>query len=122
MNKNKLDRAGIVGRFSPPASVVAEMSHMYRNLHILLKQTSFQPKDPDSLASTFSDGLRARVRNVATGEELSLAIPADTLTPEQIEQIKQGEWGKQPMPMQINITRAGNRITKATLVRAGLAG
>ena len=67
-----------------------------------------------------SDGLRSKVRNVTTGEELSLTIPADTLTPEQIEQIKQGEWGKQPMRMQISITRAGNRITKATLIRAGL--
>ena len=67
------------------------------------------------------DGFRVTVRNTDTKEEMSVDIPGGTLTPEQIEQLKQGEWGKQPLRMQINVSRRGERIVKATLVQADLA-
>ena len=67
------------------------------------------------------DGFRVRVRNVVDQTELTVTIPAGTLSPDQMEQLQTGEWGKNPLSMQINITRGRDNITSATLVRAGLS-
>lgn len=65
-------------------------------------------------------GFRIRVRDVKSREELVVSIPEGTLPPDQIEALQDGEWGKAPLHMRINVTRAGKRIVGATLVEAGL--
>lgn len=75
----------------------------------------------DVASGNVSDGYRATVCEVDTGEELRLEIPGGTLTEDQVEQLQEGEWGKKPLQMQINIRRVGRRIKKATLIRAGLS-
>ena len=67
------------------------------------------------------DGFRVRVRGVTSGEELAVSIPEGTLPPDQISDLQNGEWGKVPLHMRINVARAGNRIVEATLVSAGLS-
>ena len=66
-------------------------------------------------------GFRVKVINIASQEELSLSIPEGTLSEEQIEILKNGEWGKLPVTMQINIRKIGNRVTQATLIETGLS-
>ena len=68
-----------------------------------------------------SNGIRATVRNTHADEEMSVNIPGGTLAPEQIEQLKAGEWDKKPLNMQINVSRVGNRIRRAVLISAGVA-
>ena len=66
-------------------------------------------------------GFRVRVRDTGTGDELTVAIPAGTLPPDQISELQSGEWGKKPLRMRINVARIGRKIIEATLVSAGLS-
>ena len=66
------------------------------------------------------DGIRARLRNVSTGQILTVNIPEGTLPEEQVEQLQDGEWSKTPLVMTINVQRIGERIVNADLVEAGL--
>ena len=67
------------------------------------------------------DGLRVRVRRLDNDEELTVAIPVGAMAAEHIEALKSGEWGKQPLRLELIVTRAGNRVRRATVVRAALA-
>ena len=48
----------------------------------------------DVASGNVSDGYRATVCEVDTGEELRLEIPGGTLTEDQVEQLQEGEWEK----------------------------
>ncbi len=67
------------------------------------------------------DGFRARVRGVATREELVVSIPEGTLSAAQLADLQSGEWGKKPLHLQINTERSGTRVVKAPLISAGLS-
>ncbi|MDI9407723.1 MAG: hypothetical protein QM523_00585 [Candidatus Pacebacteria bacterium] len=67
------------------------------------------------------DGFRMTIRNVETNEEIIVKVPAGTLSEEQIKTLQDGEWGKRPLNMQINVRKSGNRIISATLIEAGLS-
>ena len=68
-------------------------------------------------------GFRLWVREagseVGSKQSLKIFIPGDTLPPEQIDDLQNGEWRKTPIRMQINTARIGNRVVKATLISAG---
>ena len=61
------------------------------------------------------------VTNIENGEEIKVTIPAGTLDEEQIAQLQNGEWQKRPVRMRINVVWKGDKITDATLIRAGLS-
>lgn len=65
-------------------------------------------------------GFKATVENIETGEHLMIDIPDGTLTSSQLESLQKGEWEKTPLHMQINASKRGNKILKATLTHAGL--
>jgi hypothetical protein len=65
-------------------------------------------------------GFRLRIRNAETGEEITVSVPEGTLSPEQIQILQDGEWGKKPVLMKLNIRKIGDRIAAATLIEAGL--
>lgn len=67
------------------------------------------------------NGFRVRVQDVVSGDDLQIWIPEGTLPSEQIADLQSGEWKKEPLHMQINIERVGERIIKATLISAGLS-
>lgn len=66
-------------------------------------------------------GFRLKVRNIDTAEELLVKVPDGTLSPEQIETLQSGEWGKKPLGMKLNVRKAGERIIEAVLIEAGLS-
>lgn len=66
-------------------------------------------------------GFRLRVRNTSDHEELLVKVPEGTLTETQIETLQDGEWGKRPLTMKLNVKKVGDRVTDATLVEAGLS-
>jgi hypothetical protein len=65
-------------------------------------------------------GFRLKVREVSSGEELTVKVPEGTLTEDQISTLQKGEWGKHPLAMQMNVKKLRDRITDATLIEAGL--
>lgn len=65
-------------------------------------------------------GFRLRIRNAATGKELSVSVPEGTLSSEQTQVLQDGEWGKKAVQMQLNLRKIGDRVTSATLIEAGL--
>jgi|GEM_PF-5198019 len=65
-------------------------------------------------------GFRLKVQRTGTAEELTVQVPEGTLSEEQVTILQSGEWGKRSLFMQMNIKRLDNRITEATLVKAGL--
>jgi len=65
-------------------------------------------------------GFRLRIRNAATGDEITVSVPEGTLSPDQTQVLQDGEWGKKTVQMQLNIRKIGDRITTATLIEAGL--
>jgi len=69
-----------------------------------------------------SSGFRASVRNTETGDELKVSIPEGTLNAGQLDSLKNGEWSKRPLRMEINVELFGDQIVKATLKHAGLSG
>lgn len=66
------------------------------------------------------DGVRVKARD-KDGVELTVWIPKGTLPSDQIDALKNGEWDKKPIRMEINATQTGHKVSKATLVRAGLS-
>ena len=67
------------------------------------------------------DGLRVQIRHVETGEELLVLIPDGTLADDQIIELQDGEWGKRPLYMEVNVDQVGDRVVEATLVQVGPA-
>jgi len=65
-------------------------------------------------------GFRLRLLNIGTGEELKVSVPEGTLSPEQIQILQNGEWGKRSVSMRLNIKKIGDRVASATLIMAGL--
>ena len=69
-----------------------------------------------------SGGYRLKVHNVDTKDEFAVQVPDGTLTAEQIEILKSGEWGKKPLVMKLNVKkRADGGIFDARLIEAGLS-
>ena len=67
-------------------------------------------------------GFRARVRRVDAngGQTLVVSIPEGALPPEQMAELKEGEWGKTPLLMSIDVQTLGDRVVQADLIRARL--
>ncbi|TNC94028.1 MAG: hypothetical protein FD119_3521 [Stygiobacter sp.] len=65
-------------------------------------------------------GFRIRVRNTANSQEFTVKVPEGTLSEDQVETLQDGEWGKRPLMMRLNVKKSGERITEATLIEAGL--
>ena len=72
-------------------------------------------------SGAIKNGIRAKIRSIHDSQELTLLIPEGTLSDKQLHEVQSGEWDKRPLQMQINVTRVEDRITRATLVKAGLA-
>lgn len=67
-------------------------------------------------------GFRIKVRNTQTNDEMTVKVPDGTLNEDQITTLQNGEWGKVPLSMNLNVKLVNERITEATLVKAGLEG
>ncbi|WP_366657341.1 hypothetical protein [Fodinicurvata sp. EGI_FJ10296] len=67
-------------------------------------------------------GYRIKVRESGGNQELTVDVPEGTLTSSQIDALQDGEWGKTPVEMKINVKKTRNRIKEAKLIRAGLIG
>ena len=67
------------------------------------------------------DGFRVHIRDTVSGDKLKVSIPSGTLSEEQLDALRNGEWQKQPLRLEINTRRIGKRILEATLISAGLA-
>lgn len=61
-------------------------------------------------------GFRIRVHNMETGEKFRVSVSDDALLPEELEALRQGEWAKTPLQMEIFVERRGSRIRRATLI------
>ena len=72
-------------------------------------------------SGSVKDGFRAKVRDMASGDELLVSIPSGTLSDDQLVALQSGEWDKRPLHLEINTERLGKRILRATLTSAGLA-
>jgi len=67
-------------------------------------------------------GYRLKVRQAGTDREMTVDVPEGTLSPDQVTALQDGEWGKRPVDMKINVKKSHDRIKGATLIRAGLIG
>ena len=61
-------------------------------------------------------GFRIRVFNMDTGERFWVSVFEDELQPNELETLKQGEWEKAQVQMEIFAERRNGRIRNATLV------
>ena len=61
-------------------------------------------------------GYLVRVREVESDETLRIAIPDDLIPQDQLSVLRQAEWDKLPVRMQINVATVGEDVVKATLV------
>ncbi|TQD37485.1 hypothetical protein ACTTAK_06415 [Rhodobacter capsulatus] len=66
------------------------------------------------------NGFKALVEAVDTKDRINLDIPSGTLTEQQLESLKRGEWEKKPLFMRINVAIRDGQIVRATLSHAGL--
>ena len=66
------------------------------------------------------DGFKIKVERVDDGKTFVVTVPAGTLSEKKIEILQEGEWQKEILDMEINANQSGDRIYKATLVKAGL--
>lgn len=71
------------------------------------------------VSGSIRNGVRAKIRAINESQELVISIPEGTLSDTQLREVQSGEWDKRPLRMEINVTRVEDRITKATLVKAG---
>lgn len=71
-------------------------------------------------SGSIRSGFKALVEATETDERINLDIPSGTLSEEQLESLKRGEWEKKPLYMQINVSIRDGQIVKATLSHAGL--
>lgn len=71
-----------------------------------------------SVVSGQTKGFRIKVRRISDGKIVTVAIPDGTLTPSEINILKNSEWAKKPVMMEINARMLRNQITTATLVSA----
>ena len=95
-------------------SYAAEITHRPREESIELRldgQFTIQSVDSGAVA-----GFRIKVRRLEDGAIISVRIPEGTLTAEQREVLKNNEWAKTPVLMQINARELRGEITSATLV------
>lgn len=71
-----------------------------------------------SVVSGETSGFRIKVKRVIDGKLVNVAIPEGTLSPEQLNILKNNEWAKKPIVMEINAKVLREEITSATLVSA----
>lgn len=71
-------------------------------------------------SGSVKSGFKATIKSSDTGENISLDIPEGTLSDEQLKSLKDGEWAKKPLFMEINAQKRNDKILKATLSHAGL--
>lgn len=71
-----------------------------------------------SVASGETSGFKLKVKRVLDGKLIAISIPADALNNEQIEILKNNEWAKKPVILEINAKILRGEITAATLVSA----
>ena len=64
------------------------------------------------------EGFQMPLRHVQTGEKLSISIPAGTIPDDKITEIRNAEWNKQQIYLQVNVVRIGDRIVESSLVSA----
>ena len=60
-------------------------------------------------------GFRARIRDVITRRSLSVAIHEGGLPEEQIRRLRQAEWAKTTVHLQVDVERVGDKIASATV-------
>jgi len=69
-----------------------------------------------SVSSGETDGFKLKVKRVIDEKIINVTIPADAITAEQKTILKNNEWAKKPVVMQINAKELRGQITTATLV------
>jgi hypothetical protein len=65
-------------------------------------------------------GYKLQIKKLDDDLELTVNVPEGTLAEQQILTLQEGEWGKRPLVMKLNIKKRGDRIVEATLIEAGL--
>jgi hypothetical protein len=71
-----------------------------------------------SVVSGDTRGFKIKVRRNIDDKVINVSIPEDTLTRDQIEILKNSEWAKKPVAMEINARVLRGDITSATLISA----
>src|SRR5690606_32856988 len=71
-----------------------------------------------SVTSGETEGYRLKVKCVSDGTIISVAIPDGTLSSDEREILKQNEWAKLPVRMELNVRILRGEITAARLVKA----
>ncbi|WP_439527287.1 hypothetical protein [Pannonibacter sp.] len=93
-------------RNTPEEPVEARMDGLYRILSVQ--------------SGAVRSGYKVQVEPADGGEPVMVDIPDGTLTEEQVLSLQRGEWEKEPLYMEINVRRRGEKVLKATLSFAGL--
>ncbi len=66
------------------------------------------------------EGYKATIQSIKSEDKISLDIPDGTMDVAELETLKNGEWAKKPIYMEINAQVLGDKVVKATLSKAGL--
>ncbi|MGS4884458.1 hypothetical protein [Roseibium sp. MB-4] len=91
----------------PDAPIEVRMDGLYRILSVQ--------------SGAIKNGFKAVIENIETNDRITIDIPEGTLGDDQLRSLQQGEWEKTTVQMQINASKRGDKLLKATLTHAGLS-